>query len=254
MSALPSRTAPEIRLDNVTFSYRRHPAVRELSGRFAPGSLTAIIGPNGAGKSTLLKGLVGILKPGQGQIIRHGLKRSDIAYLPQSTELDRNFPISVIDFIALGTWSVTGMFRSIDGREASRVQEAIEAVGLSGLEHRIIGTLSGGQLQRALFARMLLQDARLLLLDEPFSAIDSKTMADLLALIHRWHGDNRTIIAVLHDLDMVAEHFPESLLLAGCKVAWGPTDQVLTPTNLQTARHLLEASDSGRDVEISRVA
>jgi zinc/manganese transport system ATP-binding protein len=123
------------------------------------------------------------------------------------------------------------------------VSDALMAVGLGGFENRVIGALSGGQLQRALFARLLLQDARLILLDEPFTAIDTKTTADLLALISRWHGEKRTVIAVLHDMDVVRQHFPRTLLLARETIAWGDSAETLRPENLLRARRMIEAHD-----------
>jgi zinc/manganese transport system ATP-binding protein len=235
--------APAIHLTNLTLAYRRHPAVHHLAGSFRPGSLTAVVGPNGAGKSTLLKGILGHLRPAEGGLSLDGIRRADIAYLPQAAELDRSFPISVLDLVALGAWRAAGPFGRIAGPNLSRTRDAIAAVGLSGFERRSIGTLSGGQLQRALFARMLLQDSRLLLLDEPFAAIDMKTTADLLRLVARWHGERRTIIAVLHDVDLVREHFPETLLIAREPVGWGPTAEVLTAANLLRARRMSEAWD-----------
>ena len=128
------------------------------------------------------------------------------------------------------------------GRERrSRIDSAIGAVGLTGFELRPIGTLSGGQLQRALFARLLLQDAQLVLLDEPFTAIDARTLADLLGVILDWHGEGRTVIAVLHDMDTVREYFPETLMLARELIAHGPTDEVLTAENQFHARQMCEA-------------
>lgn len=235
--------APSVRLDDVTLAYRRHPAVHHLTGAFAPGSLTAVVGPNGAGKSTLVKGIVGTVKPAEGRILLEGVERRDIAYLPQISDLDRSFPVTVHDLVAMGRWRRSGAFRRIAGSDLDLAREAIAAVGLTGLERRTIGTLSGGQLQRALFARMLLQDARLLILDEPFSAIDRRTTADLLRLVHRWHGENRTIIAVLHDLDLVQEHFPDTLLIAREPVAWGPTAEAMRSENLLAARRMSEAWD-----------
>lgn len=235
--------APAVRLEDVTLAYRRHPAVHHLTGAFAPGSLTAIVGPNGAGKSTLVKGIVGTLKPSEGRISLEGVDRRDIAYLPQISDLDRSFPVTVHDLVAMGRWRRSGAFRRIARDDLKQIDAAIAAVGLSGLEHRVIGTLSGGQLQRALFARMLLQDARLLILDEPFTAIDRRTTADLLALVHRWHGENRTIIAVLHDFELVQEHFPDTLLIAREPVAWGSTAAAMRPENLLAARQMSEAWD-----------
>ena len=98
-------------------------------------------------------------------------------------------------------------------------------------------------MQRVLFARLLLQDARLIVLDEPFNAIDSKTAADLFDLVRRWHSENRTVLAALHDLELVKANFPEMLLLAREPVAWGQAKDVLTPENLLRARRMCEAFD-----------
>lgn len=228
---------------NVTLGYDRHPAVHHLSGEIAAGTLLAVVGPNGAGKSTLFRGLVGVLKPLSGSIVRGGIDVRDIAYLPQSAEIDRSFPISVFDFVGTGLWRTTGAFGGIGKAGRERIVAALAAVGLSGFENRNIGTLSGGQTQRMLFARVLLQDARLIVLDEPFNAVDAKTIADLVALLQRWHGEGRTIVAALHDLDLVREQFPETLLLARSVVAWGPTAEVLSSENQAAARRMCEAFD-----------
>jgi len=232
-----------LRFNDVTLGYDRHPAVHHLNGEIAPGSLTAVIGPNGAGKSTLFRGLVGLLKPLSGTIELGGLNVRDIAFLPQSADIDRSFPISVFDFIGTGLWSRTGLFGGIGKPQQIKIQQALMAVGLNGFERRGIGTLSGGQMQRMLFARVLLQDARVIVLDEPFNAIDAKTSADLLALVKRWHAEGRTVLAALHDMDLVRAHFPQALLLARGAVAWGDTARVLTQDNLTTARHMCEAFD-----------
>jgi len=242
------RNAPSIRLDNLTLSYRRHPAVHHLSGTFAPGSFTAIFGPNGAGKSTLLKGIVGLIKPDSGRIALDGVGRSDIGYLPQQSALDRSFPMRVLDVAAMGLWRKAGIFSSIGRKQLGAVEAALASVGLTGFEDRIIGTLSGGQFQRALFARLLLQDTRLILLDEPFTAIDARTTEELLALIQSWHREGRTVVTVLHDLDIVRERIPETLLLAREKVAWGPTAEVMTDANLARARHLHEAFEDNAEL------
>jgi len=234
---------PRLQFHNLTLGYERHPAVHHLDGSIADGALVAVVGPNGAGKSTLFKGIVGVLKPLAGRIERSGVDPRDIAYLPQIAEIDRSFPISVYDMVAMGLWRRTGVFGGIGRKDRDTVEGAIAAVGLTGFEDRPIGTLSGGQMQRMLFARLLLQDARVIVLDEPFNAIDAKTSADLLDLVRRWHAEQRTVLAAMHDLDVVKAHFPEALLLARESVAWGPTADVLTAENMLKARRMCEAFD-----------
>ena len=235
-------TAP-IRFENVTVTYHRHPAVHHLSGSFAPGSLTAIAGPNGAGKSTLLKALMGELPLAEGRIDRGGLSMRDFGYLPQAAEIDRRFPLTVADTVMLGAWRQTGAFSGTGQAEAARARQAITAVGLEGFERRPIGSLSAGEFQRVLFARLLLQDARVIVLDEPFNAIDARTTRDLIAIILRWHHDGRTVIAVLHDFDRIQTHFPQTLLLAREVIGWGPTSTILSPDNLLRARAMEESWD-----------
>jgi zinc/manganese transport system ATP-binding protein len=233
----------QLQIRDVTLGYDRHPAVHHLSGEIASGALLAIVGPNGAGKSTLFRGIVGILKPLAGSIVTGGLDIRDIAYLPQTADIDRSFPISVFDFVGTGLWRSIGFFGGIAKAAREKIVQALAAVGLNGFENRPIGTLSGGQMQRMLFARVLLQDARLIVLDEPFNAIDAKTSADLLALVRRWHAEKRTVLAALHDMDLVRANFPETLLLARGPVAWGSTAEVLTAENLLEARRMCEAFD-----------
>lgn len=237
----------ELRFHNLTLGYERHPAVHHLDGAVDKGSLLAVVGPNGAGKSTLFKGVVGSLKPLAGSIERNGVDARDIAYLPQIAEIDRSFPISVYDMVAMGLWNRKGVFGGIGGKDQHAIEAAIAAVGLTGFEQRAIGTLSGGQMQRMLFARLLLQDARMIVLDEPFTAIDAKTSADLLDLVRRWHREKRTVLAALHDIDLVKANFPQTLLLAREAVAWGPTKDVLSADNLAKARRMCEAFDESAE-------
>jgi zinc/manganese transport system ATP-binding protein len=231
-----------VRFHDLTLGYDRHPAVHHLNGEIANGALLALVGPNGAGKSTLLKGIVGLLPPLAGSIER-GIAPGEVAYLPQIAEIDRTFPISVYDLVAMGLWRKAGLLGRIGRNERAVVGKALSTVGLEGFENRAIGTLSGGQMQRALFARLLLQDARLILLDEPFASLDSGTVSDLLELVRRWHAEERTVITVLHDYEIVRSRFPEALLLARSPVAWGPTAEVLKPENLLRARSMTEAVD-----------
>lgn len=230
---------PALLFRDLTLGYNSHPAVHHLDGAVRKGSLTAVVGANGSGKSTLMKGIVGALKPMAGGIVKAGGAR--IAYLPQQSELDRSFPARVVDLVSLGLWSRCGLLGRHGAKDREAVSEALAAVGLAGFEKRPLDTLSGGQLQRALFARVLVQDADLILLDEPFNAIDSKTVGDLIALIKRWHGEERTVMVVAHDLDLVKQNFPETLLLARRPVAWGGTADVLRAENMLRARRFHEA-------------
>ena len=234
-------STPAVTLRDLTVSYRGHPAVHHLSGTFAAGMLTAVVGPNGAGKSTLLGALGGTIRDFEGRIERDLSQR--VAYLPQASALDRTFPVRVHEVVAMGLWSRIGSFGGLRPEDRSGVDQALAAVSLSGFGQRWLGELSAGQAQRVLFARVLMQDAGLILLDEPFNAIDARTTADLLALLHRWKQEARTVIAVLHDLEQVREHFEQVLLLARERVAWGPTAEVLKAEHLFKARQMAEGWD-----------
>ncbi len=235
-----------VELVDLTLGYNRHPAVHHVSATVRKGRMVAVVGPNGAGKSTLLKGIVGSLRPIGGRIALNGYARHEIGYLPQLSEVDRSFPITVRELVAFGLWGRLGMLGDM-GACAPQVARAIDAVGLAGFERRQIGTLSGGQFQRALFARLLLQDARLFLLDEPLSEVDPDVAGRLLEIILGWHGEGRTILASMHNLALVAEHFPETMVLARELVAFGPTATTLGPA-LSKANVRNEAFDEHASV------
>ncbi|MCX8999412.1 zinc ABC transporter ATP-binding protein AztA [Rhizobiaceae bacterium BDR2-2] len=226
--------------ENLTLGYQGHAAVHHLTGTVERGSLTAVVGANGSGKSTLMKGIAGILKPIGGTC---AMRYRRLAYLPQQSELDRSFPARVIDLVSLGFWQRRGLMGRITREDMADLARCLEAVGLTGFEKRPLDSLSGGQMQRALFARAMLQDADLILLDEPFNAVDARTIDDLLALIGCWVAEGRTVLCVLHDHALVRAHFPRTLLLARRPVAWGPTRDVLTAENLSRARGFQEAWD-----------
>lgn len=236
-----------VRLENVTLGYDRHPAVHHVSAALPAGSLTALVGPNGAGKSTLLKAIAGRMRPATGRILGVAPRR-DVALLPQRSQIDCSFPLDVEDVVAMGLWREIGAFGAVRAAHRARVRQALAAVGLTGFEKRSIGALSGGQLQRVLFARLLLQDAALILLDEPFAAVDRRTVEDLLALIEGWHRDGRTVLVVLHDLEVVRRVFPRTLLIARELIAEGRTADVLTRANLARARAASEAFDEAAPV------
>jgi zinc/manganese transport system ATP-binding protein len=230
-----SIVAPELRVEGLTLAMGRRPAVHHASFRLPPGGKMAVVGPNGAGKTTLLRALAGLHTPEEGRIA--GAAR--VALLPQASTLDRAFPLTCRDAVLFGLWAEAGGFRPIGA--PGRAEEALAAVGLSGFARRAVGSLSAGQFQRVLFARLLLQDAPVILLDEPFNALDARTAADLIEVVRRWHGEGRSILAVLHDLDLVRREFPDTLLLAREVIAVGPTAEVLSAENRLRARMMAEA-------------
>lgn len=225
---------------NLTLGYQGHAAVHHLTGAVERGSLTAIVGVNGSGKSTLMRGIAGILKPISGTCAQHFRR---LAYLPQQSELDRSFPARVSDLVSLGFWQDRGFLGRIRREDRVKLAACLDTLGLRGFENRPLDNLSGGQMQRALFARTMLQDADLILLDEPFNAVDERTVCDLVRLIKAWSAEGRTVLCVLHDHGLVREHFPQTLLIARKLAAWGPTSSVLTPDNLRRARDFQEAWD-----------
>ncbi|MFL1461218.1 metal ABC transporter ATP-binding protein [Roseococcus sp. DSY-14] len=222
---------------DLTVSHDRRPAVHHVSFDLPSGGLLAVVGPNGAGKSTLLRAIAGVQRAEHGHVAAGGR----IALLPQQAGMDRAFPLRCRDAVLLGLWNEGGAFGRL--RDDGRVGDAMDAVGLRGLADRPVGSLSTGQFQRLLFARLLLQDAPVILLDEPFNALDARTAADLLAVVRRWHGEGRTVCAVLHDLDLVRDEFPHTLLLAREAIAFGPTAQALSAANRLKARQMAEGWD-----------
>lgn len=227
-----------VTLRNLTITHHRHPVVHHVSGGVPQGSLTAVIGPNGAGKSSLLDAMVGRVPATTGVISFAEGIRGNIGYLPQQAQIDRSFPLRVLDAVQMGAWRSLGSFRGATSATRAQALKYLDLVGLTRLEDRLMGELSVGQFQRVLFARLLMQDAQLILLDEPFNAIDARTCDDLLAVVAQWRNEGRTVVAVLHDLAQVRAHFDQTLLLARELIAWGPTQEVLTPKHMDRARHI----------------
>ena len=234
-------TPPAIACADLTIAYHAVRAIENVTVEFPPGSMTAIIGPNGGGKSTLLKAIAGILRPERGRV--EGASRHALAYLPQSDEVDRSFPVSTGEFVAFGAWRSFGAFAPAPAWLGEETRRALATVALEDAYDRPIAALSVGQFRRVLFARLTLQRAPVLLLDEPFAGIDATTTAELLRLIEAWHGEGRTIIAVLHDLSQVRRHFRRALLLARRSIAAGDTEAVLT------AAHLAAAGFAGAELD-----
>lgn len=227
-----------ITLEHLVAGYHGKAVTQPLSGTFAAGSMTAIIGANGTGKSTLLKTLLRLQPPVSGHLSFAGISAPRAALLPQLAEMDRQFPATVYDVVCMGNWPGRGLFSGFNRQHRLYVSEAIERVGLSDLHRQPIETLSGGQFQRMLFARLLVQNVPLVLLDEPFTGIDAQTSRFLMKLVCQMHDAGQTVIAVLHDNALVKSHFPQVLLLSSEACRWGRAAEILPyyqPTSLNLA-------------------
>ena len=222
-------------VENLTVSYQRRPVVHHVDMVFEDGKMWTIFGPNGAGKSTLLKAIMGLQKTDTGSVRYENMARKDIAYLPQQSDIDRSQPMTVFELAAMGLWYEIGFFGRVNAGQRQRVFDALERVEMADFAERQIAHLSNGQFQRVLFARMLVQDAKFLLLDEPFNAVDAKTTYALLEVLAACHTEGRAVIAVLHDYEQVRAYFADTLLLAREKIAAGATEAVLTEEYLRQA-------------------
>jgi iron complex transport system ATP-binding protein len=214
-----------------------------VSLTLTPGSMTVLLGPNGAGKTTLIRVLAGLLPPTSGEV-RLGRRRlpdlgrlaiaRQCAYLPQQT--GTVFEMCVEDVVTLGRYPHAGRWGGLTRTDYERVTWSLERVGLSPLRRRTLPTLSGGELQRVFLARALAQEAPILLLDEPISALDIGRQLELMALLNDLNRDGHTILAALHDLRPALEFFPRALLLnEGRLSAEGPTEAVVLGPDLESA-------------------
>lgn len=217
-----------ITLENVVLGYQGQAISAPITGCVQTGSMTALVGANGSGKSTLLKTIAGLLPAVSGRLSFDAGVKPRMAYLPQQSEMDHQFPLNVFDVVAMGCWPATGLLGRIGRSDKMLIQQALERVGLTALSTRPIEALSGGQFQRMLFARLLVQQAPLVLLDEPFTGIDSQTCRLLMEVISQLHAGGQTLLVVLHDSDLVARHFPQTLLLSQKHVFWGASAEVLS--------------------------
>lgn len=215
-----------IELDNLVAGYEGVAITPSLSGVIHKGSMTAIVGLNGCGKSTLLKTLAGFIPPVSG-VVRWSPTRPTIGWLAQRHALESQFPLTVLDVVSQGAWPRISLLRGLRNDVRRRIQAALARVGLTEMARTPIEALSGGQFQRMLFARVLVQRAPLVMLDEPFTGIDEATTHDLMTVIQEMHQQGQTVLAVLHDNQRVADYFPETLLLAPQNARWGLTHEVL---------------------------
>lgn len=207
------------------------------------GDVLAVIGHNGAGKTTFVKTVLGVQKPLKGALDWPAGRPREIGYLAQLSDFDRRFPIKTRDLAAMGAWRGLGFRGGVDAAARARIAAALDAAGVGDLADEPIHRLSGGQLQRALFARVIVQNAPLILLDEPFAAVDQRTEAQLLGLIRRWSEEGRGVILVLHDLSSVLDSCSHALLLGAGRALFGPVEAVLTAETL-VAQHYLSPSQA----------
>ncbi|EZP34377.1 metal ABC transporter ATP-binding protein [Pseudomonas sp. RIT288] len=221
-----------IRCQTLSWGAPGQPLTLPLTLSLEHGSLSAIIGANGCGKSSLLKVIAGLQKPLSGKVALGVPRQGGLAFLPQQQHLDRQFPISLEELVAAGFW---GRRLSTQLR-AQRLANALENWHLGGLEQRPLMALSGGELQRALLARLSLTDAPLLLLDEPHAALDELGQQLLWQHIHAWHSEGRTLLMVCHDLAAVRQHIPQTLLIKNRECVFGPSTELIQQTpNMQVA-------------------
>lgn len=203
-------------LDNLCIGYDGEAIAPPVDGRITRGNLMAIVGANGCGKSTLLKTLAGFIPPVSGKV-RWQVRRPVIGWLAQRQELDQQFPLTVQDVVSQGAWPRLSLLYGMGPGMRKRIATALERVGLLSLAKAPINTLSGGQFQRMLFARILVQQAPLVMLDEPFTGVDETTTEMLMSLILDMQRHGQTVLAVLHDSEKVARFFPQVLELGGVR-------------------------------------
>ncbi|KAB7614450.1 metal ABC transporter ATP-binding protein [Amylibacter sp. SFDW26] len=232
---------PVFQVWDLSLGYPGKTLFEHLSFSIESGTTLAVLGANGSGKSTFVKMMLNLLSPLSGEVIWPAGRPREIGYLAQMAEFDSRFPIRVRDLAAMGAWGGFGMRRRLDREGHMRVAAALDEAGVLSIADQPIHTLSGGQLQRALFARVIMQDAPLILLDEPFAAVDQQTEAHLLTIINRWRDEGRAVVLVIHDLSSVLDHCTHALLLGGGHANHGSVTEVLTPERLVSQKYMSES-------------
>lgn len=241
--AASNRTASSgICARGVTVTYANgHTALRDASFETPAGSITALVGVNGSGKSTLFKAVMGFVPLSAGQVqvlglpVAQAMRQRLMAYVPQSEEVDWNFPVLVQDVVMMGRYGHMGFMRLPRQADRAAVRQALERVDMSELAGRQIGELSGGQKKRVFLARALAQQARVILLDEPFTGVDVKTESAIIDLLRQLRDEGCVILVSTHNLGSVPEFCDRTALIQGTVLACGPTAEVFTRANLERA-------------------
>lgn len=233
--------APAIDVEHVTVHYGDVLALDDVSLRVDSGRVCGLIGMNGSGKSTLFKTIMGLVSPDAGTVRVDGgdlgvaRKRSAIGYMPQNEDVDWNFPVSVRDVVLMGRYGREGQMRRAAAADRAAVDDALEQVGLTELAGRQIGQLSGGQRKRAFLARVIAQEARVLLLDEPFAGVDKRSEGLIVQLLKSLAASGCAVLVSTHDLNALADLADEAILLNRRVLLHGSVDEVLQPENLARA-------------------
>lgn len=231
-----------IEVRNLTVAYRNGvTALRDASFTVPLGSVTALVGVNGAGKSTLFKALMGLLPHASGQVrigggtVEDALSRNLVAYVPQAEEVDWTFPVLVEDVVMMGRYGHMGFFRRPRPIDRQAVDAALARVNIADFRRRQIGELSGGQKKRVFLARAIAQEAKVILLDEPFTGVDVQTEQAIIALLMAMRDEGRVMLVSTHDLGSVPEYCDRVVMVKGTVLASGPTETTFTPENLRLA-------------------
>lgn len=238
MTASPT---PAIQVVDVVVRYGEVLALDGVSLDVEPGRVTGLIGMNGSGKSTLFKSIMGMVRPEHGRVLVDGAgsaaarRQGVVGYVPQSEDVDWAFPVSVRDVVMMGRYGHQGFTRRARPADHAAVAAALERVELTTLADRQIGQLSGGQRKRAFVARGIAQDARILLLDEPFAGVDKRSEATIVRLLRELAGDGRTVLVSTHDLHALPRLADQAVLLLHRVLFHGPVSEALRPERLARA-------------------
>lgn len=224
-------------IHDMTVAYHHRPVLWDIDYAAPASKLIAIVGPNGAGKSTLIKAVLNLIPSVSGSVAFFGnsyhRQRARVAYVPQRTSVDWDFPINALEVVTMGLYRRIGWFRPVRMAHRQAAMAALDRVGMADYALRQISQLSGGQQQRVFLARALVQDADLYLMDEPFAGVDAATERAIVEVLRELRQSGKTAMVVHHDLQTVPEYFDDVLLLNLRLIASGPVSEIFTSENLR---------------------